>query len=218
MKRHNSRRHVAMGIILTAISGATLANSARGAGMPARQGSVFTVDNESGTARTISVTESPVVAEDNPFFMDVGVNGRRCVTCHQPAENMTVSAAGIRARFDATGGTDPIFRTNDGSNSPLADVSTVEARRTAYSLLLSKGLIRVGLVIPADAEFELVAVDDPAGYAGNNANGNELSLFRKPLPATNLTFLSTHRISALTVALQEFGLDHSWRGSTAAAN
>ena len=191
MKRHNSRRHVAMGIILTAISGATLANSARGAGMPAPQGSVFTVDNESGTARTISVTESPVVAEDNPFFMDVGVNGRRCVTCHQPAENMTVSAAGIRARFDATGGTDPIFRTNDGSNSPLADVSTVEARRTAYSLLLSKGLIRVGLPIPADAEFELVAVDDPAGYAGNNANDNELSLFRRPLPATNLTFLST---------------------------
>jgi hypothetical protein len=56
MKRHNFRRHVAMGIILTAISGATLANSARGAGMPAPQGSVFTVDNESGTARTIIST------------------------------------------------------------------------------------------------------------------------------------------------------------------
>jgi hypothetical protein len=104
---------------------------------------------------------------------------------------MTVSAAGIRARFDATGGTDPIFRPNDGSNSPVADVSTPEARRAAYSLLLSKGLIRAGLPIPADAEFELVAVDDPAGYAGNNANGNELSLFRRPLPATNLAFLST---------------------------
>src|SRR5262245_20809257 len=104
---------------------------------------------------------------------------------------MTVSAAGIRARFDATGGTDPIFRTNDGSSSPLADVSTLEARRSAYSLLLNKGLIRVGLPIPADAEFELVGVDDPAGYAGNNGNGNELSLFRRPLPATNLRFLST---------------------------
>jgi cytochrome c peroxidase len=191
MKRHNRRRHVAIGAIVTAISGAMLANAAPGAGIPAPPGSVFTVDNESGTARTISVTESPVVAEDNPFFMELGVNGRRCVTCHQPAENMTVSAAGIRARFDATGGTDPIFRTNDGSNSPLADVSTLEARRTAYSLLLSKGLIRVGLPIPADAEFELMAVDDPAGYAGNNANGNELSLFRRPLPVTNLTFLST---------------------------
>jgi cytochrome c peroxidase len=191
MKKQNFRRYVGIGVILTAISGTMLAPFARGADTAGPQGSVFTVDNESGTARTISVTKFPIVAEDNPFFQDLGVNGRRCVTCHQPAENMTVSATGVRARFDATGGTDPIFRTNDGSNSPVADVSTPEARRAAYSLLLSKGLIRVGLPIPADAEFELIAVDDPAGYAGNNANGNELSLFRRPLPATNLTFLST---------------------------
>jgi hypothetical protein len=150
-----------------------------------------TVENESGVARTINVAGFPVVADTNPFFQELGINGRRCVTCHQPDTNMTVTPQSIQARFDATDGTDPIFRTNDGSNSPLADVSTVETRRAAYSLLLTKGLIRVGLPIPANAEFELVAVDDPAGYAGNNAHGNELSLFRRPLPATNLTFLST---------------------------
>ena len=43
-----------------------------------------------------------------------------------------------------TGGSDPIFRTNDGSNSPDADVSTLEARRAAYTMLLSKALIRIG--------------------------------------------------------------------------
>src|SRR5262245_25823015 len=112
MNRHNARGYLAIVGILTAVSGAMLAPFARGADIAGPQGSVFTADNESGTARTISVTEFPVVAEDNPFFLDLGVNGRRCVTCHQPAENMTVSAAGIRARFDATGGTDPIFRTN----------------------------------------------------------------------------------------------------------
>ena len=53
--------------------------------------------------------------------------------------------------------------------------------------LLSKGLIRVGIGIPANAEFELVAVDDPHGYA----SAKELSLFRRPLPSTNLKFLST---------------------------
>ena len=220
MKRLNSRRYVAIGIVLTAITGAMFVHSARGAGMRAPYGWVFTVSNESGMARTISVTESPVVAEDNPFFMDLGMNGRRCVTCHQPAENMTVSAAGIRARFAATEGTDPIFRTNDGSNSPLADVSTVEARRTAYSLLLSKALIRVGLPIPADAEFELIAVDDPAGYAGNNANGNELSLFRRPLPTTNLTFLSTvmwdgrETLEKGSSAAIHFDLMHQANGAT----
>jgi len=37
----------------------------------------------------------------------------------------------------------------------------------------------------------VIKVSDPYGYAGRNANGNELSLFRRPLPATNLAFLST---------------------------
>jgi hypothetical protein len=100
---------------------------------------------------------------------------------------MTVTPAGIRARFVATAGTDPIFRTNDGSNSPQADVSTGEARRAAYSMLLTKGLIRVGLPIPSTAEFDLMDVRDPYGYA----SAAELSLFRRPLPATNLAFLST---------------------------
>ena len=155
------------------------------------QGAVFNIENGSGRARTVSTSIFPVLATNNPFFLDLGSNGRRCATCHQPDNNMSVSAADIQARFEATGGTDPIFRTNDGSNSPLADVSTVEARRAAYSMLLTKGLIRIGLPIPADAEFELLAVSDPYGYAGDNANGNELSLFRRPLPTTNLTFLST---------------------------
>jgi len=75
---------------------------------------------------------------------------------------------------------------NDGSNSPNADVSTVEARRSAYSMLLSKGLIRVGIAIPETAEFELIEVDDPYHFA----SAAELSLFRRPLPSTNLKFLS----------------------------
>lgn len=53
-------------------------------------------------------------------------------------------------------------------------------------MLLSKGLIRVGLEVPADAEFELVAADDPYGFASSG----ELSLFRRPLPSANLGFLS----------------------------
>jgi hypothetical protein len=66
-------------------------------------------------------------------------------------------------------------------------VSTLEARRKAYSMLLTRGLIRVGIGIPANAEFELAAVDDPYGFA----SAAELSLFRRPLPSTNLKFLAT---------------------------
>ena len=123
----------------------------------------------------------------NPFFQSLGTNGRACVTCHQPNDGWTVTPAHLRERFNDTQGADPIFRTNDGSNSPDADVSTDESRRAAYSMLLGKGLIRVGLGIPANAEFELVAVDDPYGHA----NAADLSLFRRPLPSTNVKFLST---------------------------
>jgi hypothetical protein len=179
-----------IGLILVVIAGAPVAPAVRGDHDDTSHGRVFTVENDSGRATTINVAGFPVVARTNPFFLDLGINGRRCVTCHQPNENMTVSASGVQARFEATGGTDPIFRTNDGSNSPRADVSTVDARRSAYSMLLAKAVIRVGIAIPANAEFELYAVSDPYGYAGHNANGNELSLFRRPLPATNLAFLS----------------------------
>jgi cytochrome c peroxidase len=144
-----------------------------------------TFSDPTGEFRTYST--AGVFDGRNPFFQSLGTNGRSCSTCHQPGEAWTITPANVRARFDATGGVDPLFRTNDGSNSPDADVSTIEARRSAYSMLLSKGLIRVGVAVPANAEFELIGVDDPYGYA----SAKELSLFRRPLPATNLSALAT---------------------------
>jgi len=182
---HYSRWHSALAVTTAVLVGMLVAPLARGGD------TVVETDNEFGVARTIHVGGFPVAAESNEFFLDLGVNGRRCVTCHEPAANMTVTPAGLQKRFQDTGGTDPIFRLNDGSNSPLADVSSVGARYQAYSMLLRKGVIRVGIAIPANAEFELVDVKDPYGYAGKNLNGNELSLFRRPLPTTNLAFLST---------------------------
>ena len=123
---------------------------------------------------------------NTPFFRSLGTNERTCGSCHVKDEGWVVTPAGMQARFDATGGTDAAFRLNDGANSPLADVSTLEAKRAAYSMLLNKGLIRVGIGIPANADFSLVAVDDPYGFA----SAAELSLFRRPLPTTNLKFLS----------------------------
>ena len=141
--------------------------------------------NPAGRHATFSTTGK--VDLTGPFFQSFGTNGRACVSCHQPSDGWTITPAGVQARFDASAGTDPIFRVVDGSNSPEADVSTLEARRSAYSMLLNKGLIRVGIGIPTGAEFDLVAVDDPYGYA----SAQELSLFRRPLPSTNLRFLST---------------------------
>jgi hypothetical protein len=143
--------------------------------------------NKNGVLRTISLDGSDVIKPDNPFFLSLGTNGRSCVSCHVPSTAWTISPAEVQDRFKKTQGLDPIFRTNDGSNSPLADVSTVAARRSAYSMLLNKGVIRVGIGIPAGAEFALIGVDDPYGFA----SAAQLSLFRRPLPATNLRFLTT---------------------------
>jgi len=63
----------------------------------------------------------------------------------------------------------------------------VAQRRSAYSLLMNRGTIRVGIGIPANAEFNLTLVEDPYHFA----SATELSLFRRPLPSTNLKFLAT---------------------------
>ena len=152
---------------------------------PRTMPNMLPVPNASGFAATYSTAGA--IDLTNPFFQSLGTNGRSCASCHEPDDAWTVTPGRLRARFDASGGTDPVFRLNDGAVSPLADVSTIEARRSAYAMLLAKGLIRVGIGIPAGAEFDLIAADDPYGFA----TASELSLFRRPLPATNLKFLST---------------------------
>jgi cytochrome c peroxidase len=141
-------------------------------------------DDPSGQVQTVSSTGT--LDTSNFFFQSLGTNGRTCASCHDASAGWSITPAFVRNRFDATSGTDPLFRLVDGANSPNADVSTVSARQNAYSLLLNRGVIRVGIGIPAGAEFTLTAVNDPYGYA----SAQQLSLFRRPLPATNLKFLS----------------------------
>src|SRR5215217_5789337 len=78
----------------------------------------------------------------NPFYQELGTNGRSCATCHRPAQAWTITPAELQVSFNVTDGLDPVFRSNDGSNCERADLSTIPARRRAFSLLLTKGLIR----------------------------------------------------------------------------
>src|SRR4051812_25962554 len=87
--------------------------------------------NASGTARSFS--SNGALDTRNPFFQNLGSNGRSCTSCHLPDQGWSITPAGVQQRFEATGGLDPIFRLNDGSVSPTADVSNVNARRQAFS-------------------------------------------------------------------------------------
>ncbi|MES2317667.1 MAG: cytochrome C [Pseudomonadota bacterium] len=140
--------------------------------------------NPSGAALTF--TASGAIDGANPFFKPFG-NGRSCASCHDQGEGWSVTPQGLQARFAASAGTDPVFRLLDGANSPQAAVLTLDQKRLAYSMLLTKGVIRIGLPLPAGAEFTLVRADDPYGFA----SATELSLFRRPLPSANLKFASS---------------------------
>ena len=63
-------------------------------------------------------TAGPIEMKGHPFFEPLGLNPRGCVTCHQPANAMSVSVEALRERWRVTQGEDPVFAAVDGSNNP----------------------------------------------------------------------------------------------------
>jgi cytochrome c peroxidase len=151
----------------------------------------------------------------NAFFQNLGTNGRTCFTCHQPQTGWTVSAASVQTRFEASAGTDPIFRIVDGATCPTDDVSTLPARRQAFKLVIAKGLIRIGLPIPPapNLQFAVTNVVDPYNCTTNPATGltsptaGIVSVYRRPLPSTNIGFLSTIMWDGREPSLQSQSID-----------
>ena len=152
----------------------------------------FIVDRDPKGAIASFQPNGATVTSNNAFFKDMGTNGRTCFTCHQPQNGWSVSARDVAERFEKSAGNDPIFRLVDGATCPSDDVSTLRAKKRAYKLLTEKGLIRVGLAIPATAEFALTAVDDPYSCTTKPETGSGiLSMYRRPLPVANIKYLST---------------------------
>lgn len=154
----------------------------------------FEIDRDPSGAVATFRPGRPTITAKSPFFQNLGTNGRSCFTCHQPQDGWTISARHVRARFEKDP-TEPLFRLVDGATCPSDDISTPAARRAAYRLLLEKGLIRIGLPMPAHGlQFEIVAVDDPYDCSTNPLTGltsprtGTVSVYRRPLPATNLGF------------------------------
>lgn len=158
----------------------------------------------SGQLSTISTTGS--IDLSNAFFKSLGANGRACVSCHVPSSSWSITPREVQVRFLLSGGRDPIFRTVDGANCPSADVSTFQARLSAYSTVLKKGLIRISLPIPNGAEFSIIDIRDP--YGCPETTTSQPAMYRRPLPSTNLKFLSTVMWDGReTVKGQEINLD-----------
>src|SRR3984893_723805 len=142
--------------------------------------------NPVGASETYS-TIGGGIDQTGPFFQSMATSGRSCATCHQPTDGMSIAAEEVQERFLMTRGPDPIFRTVDGSNcNHDIDVSTLEGMYDAYSLLRTRGLIRIPIAIPPNADYRVVSVNNPYGCNESDV----ISMDRRPLPTTNLRFLS----------------------------
>ncbi len=149
---------------------------------------LFLFLDPTGLSGTYSSTGS--VDLSGPFFQSLGSNGRTCGTCHAPSDAFGLSAIDAQFRYLVTRGKDPLFAQIDGSTCPTGPVNN--------SLVVNNGLIRIGLTVPPNTtdptppQYTITAVQDPYGCAlTTDSQGQQIvSVYRRPLPTTNLGFLS----------------------------
>lgn len=152
--------------------------------------------NSEGTV-AVTYNGDPFDVATHPFFRP-RENGRACVTCHQPQDAMGLSTKTIRERWEATNGKDPLFHPVDGKNCPHLP----DGDPKSHSLLLERGLFRVGLAWPPkdfngkpiEPDFDIEVIWDPTGcnthptYGLKSANPT-VSVYRRPRMAANVRYL-----------------------------
>jgi cytochrome c peroxidase len=152
---------------------------------------------------------------DNAFFSGgITNNGRTCFTCHQPQNGWEISPPEILAQYILTRGKAALFQPIDAAVCPNAPGATslfpdwhfVKAR----SQLFNRGNFRISLNAPnalgpqapdesymtfggnTNPEWVLTVDYDPYGCESDSEHGlpaNLISVYRRPLPATNVAFL-----------------------------
>lgn len=134
--------------------------------------------NPSGLSATFSTQGG--VDLTGEYFQAQGTNGRSCVTCHIHQDAWSINPDTIRKLFIQTQGTHPIFNPLD-ANNPNADLTTIEGRLAGYSMMLSHGVFRRGGAPRGEREWDVVAVDDPHGFATTD----RIVQWRRVMPTIN---------------------------------
>src|SRR5215211_2826877 len=137
--------------------------------------------NPNGAAATFT-TQGPSVDLTGEYFQAQGTNGRSCATCHIPEEAWGINPGTLQRLFGETGGRHPVFNKLDADNPDLLPAEPTEEQLLAsYSMLLSRGVFRRGGAPRAEREWDLIAVEDPHGYA----NLGRLVHWRRVMPTIN---------------------------------
>ncbi|MCP5145265.1 MAG: hypothetical protein H6978_10675 [Gammaproteobacteria bacterium] len=155
-------------------------------------GGMLGVFNQAGVLET----------KGHAFFEPLGSNGRACVSCHQPSDGMSISVATVQRRWQATAGRDPIFAEVDGANCP----NQPRGEASSHSLLLERGLFRIGLPWPPrdangaviEPEYDLELVSDPVHCNSDSEYGitsatPTVSVYRRPRPVANFKYFAYPR-------------------------
>lgn len=156
---------------------------------------VLDYSNPLGILRTI-LAGGPERTKGHPFFEPLGTNGRACISCHQPADGMSLSVATVQERWRVTGGRDPIFAMIDGANCPTA----TPGDPASHSMLLNHGVFRIERPWPVREfngqpvvpDFTIEVVRDPTGCNSGPHYGPDngrISVYRRPRPVANLKYL-----------------------------
>ena len=144
----------------------------------------------------------PIETAGHPFFEPLGPNGRACVSCHQPADAMSLSLRSIQERWNETKGADPIFAPIDGADCP----NLPRGEASSHRLLLNRGLFRISLPWPPkdpagnliEPEFDIEVVRDPSGCNtsaeyGLNSDEPRISVYRRPRVVANMGYVTQTR-------------------------
>jgi cytochrome c peroxidase len=176
----------------------------------------FPMPNAFGLSATYSTQGA--VSLDGAYHTAQGSNGRHCGSCHALEDGWSQSPSTTEFMFDSTQGLDPLFnpidsdRGVDAAGVPLDDLSTLEGRQAAFSMLRKAKHRRVQ-TLAATAEFEIVDVDDPFG----NSSTTKMVFFRRSMPTANFGQLSTQWDGANTQATLQLGLERQARGNITGA-
>jgi cytochrome c peroxidase len=119
----------------------------------------------------------------------------------------------VTALFFATDGLHPIFVNNKDTDTPTADMSTVQARWDATTML-RQGKFTRRIAPPATRDYDVVGVSDPFGIS----TPASLFFFRRPQPTANFRSHTVHFDNVMTVGTSvREGLMKQVRASVVAA-
>jgi cytochrome c peroxidase len=176
----------------------------------------FPIPNDHGFSASYSTQGSVDVT--GAYHTPQGSNGRDCDSCHALEDGWSQSPATTEHMFLTSQGLDPLFnpidsdRGVDSAGVPLDDLSTLEGREAAFSMLRKAKHRRVQSM-PANAEFVVDAVDDPFG----SGSTTKFVFFRRSMPTANFAQVSVQWDGANTQSTLRLGLERQARGNITGA-